>query len=432
MVKIIDGILVSSKEKKRMQIRYNSDTGIILEVGDLGIPKEEVNYYFHDDCLVFAGMSDIHIHAREDVSGKENYKEDYITASKAAINGGVTCCLDMPNNPRPPVDDDTYRAKFELTKKGLIPLFLYAGIGPRTKPLSFPVPYKVYMGPSVGHLFFDNRNSLKEAVKHYRGHRVSFHCEDPEVLHECKNEKTHLARRPVRAELMATETALELISEFGLHGKLCHFSAGEGLHKIRKFREKGIDVTCEVTPQHLYFSDEMIRRLPENRQVYFQMNPPIRSEREREMMFEAFLAGDIDFLATDHAPHTHEEKQRGTSGLTGLDTFGAFVTWAVCEKGACPKLMAKMCSENPGRFINRFLSSFLGLRGEKSDALGYGFGFIEKGYSASFSVLNMKKPFLVVEEKLQTKVGWSPFNGIEFPGRVESIFVQGHHYSLGK
>ena len=425
MNKIIDGILVTSSDQRRGQILYDSQTGLILDVGDLGFTREKVDYYFNDDCLLFAGMGDIHVHAREDVSGKENYKEDYGSAGQAALAGGVTYCLDMPNNPIAPIDDESYRSKVELTKKGQVPIFLYAGLGPNTRPLSHFVPYKVYMGPSIGSLFFQNARKLEEVLSYYRNQWVSFHCEDPEILEECRGATTHLGRRPSRAETTATQTALEFIAKFDLHGKLCHYSAGEGLHHIRTAKQSGVQVSCEVTPQHLYFSDEMIQRLPEERRVYFQMNPPIRSERERELLLDAFLAGDIDFLATDHAPHSLKEKKQGISGLPGLDTYGAFVTWAICKQGACPKLMAKMCSENPGRFVNRFLSSFTELRGDPQKAFGKGFGFLKKGYTASFTILNLSKSYLVREDCLQTKAKCSPFMGVEFPGRVEGVFIQG-------
>ena len=111
---------------------------------------------FGDDCLIFAGMGDIHIHARDDVSEQGIYKEDFRTAAAAAIHGGVVQVADMPNNPSAPIDDASYRAKRRHLESREVPIAvtLYAGIGPGTRPLSFAVPYKVYMGPSVGDLFF--------------------------------------------------------------------------------------------------------------------------------------------------------------------------------------------------------------------------------------------------------------------------------------
>ncbi|TDJ04114.1 MAG: amidohydrolase [Deltaproteobacteria bacterium] len=417
-MKIVEGIFVTSRSKERAQLKFNEDTGLIEDYGQLGEPAD---YIYDDDCLIFAGMGDVHIHAREDVSTKQNYKEDFLTASKAAINGGVTHFCDMPNNPVPPIDDDSYQNKLVLTHKGLVPILLYAGIGPGTTPLSKLVPYKAYMGPSVGQLFFKDDLELEETIKNYEGEHVSFHCEDPVVLDSHKQESTHLARRPLEAELLATDTALRLIEKYNLKGKLCHYSAGDGLPKIMAAKAGGVDVVSEVTPQHLYYCDE---NLPQERRTYFQMNPPIRSRADQEAMLKAFIDGDIDFLATDHAPHTLEEKEMGTSGLTGLDTYGAFVTWAIVEKGMDPKLISLTCSENPGHFVNKFLPTIKTID-PFFEKFGKGFGKLEEGYFANLTILNLKKATTIKACDLQTKVGHSPFEGVKFPGRVEAVFVGG-------
>ena len=424
-MKIIEGIFVTSHSKERAQLKINEETGLIEEYGQLG---EQADYAFDDDCLIFAGMGDVHIHAREDVSTKQNYKEDFITASKAAINGGVTHFCDMPNNPVPPIDDNSYNEKLALTKKGLVPILIYAGIGPGTSPLKSLVPYKAYMGPSVGQLFFKDDEELEETIKNYEGLNVSFHCEDPVVLEDSKKESTHLKRRPLKAELLATDTALRLIEKYNLKGKLCHYSAGEGLPKIMDAKARGIDVICEVTPQHLYYCDE---NLPEDRRTYFQMNPPIRAKADQNAMLLAFLKGDIDFLATDHAPHTLEEKEMGTSGLTGLDTYGGFVTWLIVDKGMDPKLVSMTCSENPGDFVNKFLPTLKKLD-PFYEKYGKGFGKFTKGHFANLTILNLKSSNTVTAKDLQTKVGHSPFEGVKFPGRVEAVFIGGQMRSKKK
>lgn len=426
MEKSLEGVLVLESGTKRQQVLFDDQSGLILNVGDLGIPKEKIDYFFNEDCLVFSGMGDVHIHAREDVSGENCYKEDFLTASKAAINGGVIHICDMPNNPCPPVDDESYKEKFKLTKKGLIPIFLYAGIGPKTKPLKVKVPYKVYMCHSVGDLFFNNRKQLNDSLSLYEGEWVSFHCEDPEILEKFKNEESHFKRRPRSAEVMATKTALELIEEYNLKGKLCHYSVAEGLPLIREAKKKGLPVTMEVTPQHIYFNDE---ELSEKEKHTLQMNPPIRLKEDKDELLKALLAGEIDFLATDHAPHTSEEKEKGISGLTGLDTFGAFVTWLIVEKGCDPVQAAKFCSQNPGKFVNEFIPT-LAQYDDRFKDLGKGFGIIQKDYLANFTVLNLNKPTKITKEVLKTKVGHSPFEGVTFPGRVEAAFLKGTPFNI--
>lgn len=417
-MKVIDAITVTSSEVKRQQIQFDEITGLIVAVGDLGLTPD---ISFGNDCYLFAGMGDVHIHAREDVSGKNNYKEDFTSARAALHNGGLCHAGDMPNNPVPPVDDKSYEAKVKLAEKVDGEIWAYAGIGPETKPLSYPVPYKVYMGPSIGELFFKDLPTLEQTLENYRGETVSFHCEDPLILEAHKSATHHHDRRPVEAEVIATKDALLMIQKFGLRGKLCHYSSGEGLRLIREARTQGVEVQIEVTPQHLFYDIEHI--LEKDLKV-FQMNPPIRHEYDRTALLTALKNGEIDFLATDHAPHTHEEKEKGTSGLTGLDTFGPFVTWLIEDQKFDPKLIAKVTAENPGDFYNQFLPSWQKISKSFAD-MGNGLGYLKPGYRANFSVLNMKRPHTVSRENLKTKVGHSPFMNVTFPGSVEALFIGG-------
>src|SRR3954447_26922878 len=136
---IVEGRLADIDGVRRGQVRIEG--GVITQIGARIGPNDHV---FGDDCLIFAGMGDIHIHAREDVTGKEAYKETFATASAAALNGGVLHVADMPNNPAAPIDDASYAAKEALLQGQQLPVVftLYAGIGPGTRPLTRQVPYK--------------------------------------------------------------------------------------------------------------------------------------------------------------------------------------------------------------------------------------------------------------------------------------------------
>jgi dihydroorotase len=403
---IIAGRLVSPENVWTSQVAIEGEH--IAAVGPgLGTPDLD----FGDDCLIFAGMGDIHIHARDDVSEKETYKEDFETAGAAAVHGGVVHVADMPNNPAAPVDDESYNAKRAHLAGRQTPIHvtLYAGIGPGTRPLSFPVPYKAYMGPSVGDLFFTTLRELDETLAHYRGCSVSFHCEDPELLEAHKQAPTHESRRPPACEVSATRFALEMIEKYDLTGKLCHYSVGEGLPLIRAARERGLKVTCEVTPHHLYYSQDDIT--DDNRGL-MQMNPPLRELADKQAMLAALRDGTLDYLATDHAPHTLEEKARGVSGQPHLDTYGPFVTWLIVEQGFTPQQVARFCSANPGEFVNPYCAPRK-------------FGRIEAGYSAALTVLNLSRPTTIRRDDLKTKCGWSPFEGVTFPGSVEAVIFDG-------
>ena len=154
------------------------------------------------------------------------------------------------------------------------------------------------------------------------------------------------------------------------------------------------------------------------------MNPPIRSEKDSHQLLDALRNNEIDYLATDHAPHSEQEKDKGMSGLPGLDTYVGFVSWLLLDQKISAETLARVTSENPGSFFNQFLES-LGIKNERYLKYGKGMGFIETGFSASFTILNCKKPFTVTRSHLKTKANWSPFLNITFPGSLEAVFLGG-------
>lgn len=402
----IEGKIVNIDKVFRGRIEIN-ESGIINKIGS---PTGVADFIFKDE-LIFPGFIDLHVHAREDISHSQDYKEDFTSAGEAAISGGVVAFADMPNNSVPPVDDDSYEAKNILAKKSLVPVLLYAGIGPKTKPLSRPVPYKVFMGPSVGELFFTSREDLEQVIAKYAGQNVSFHCEEPKILEENKEALTHEMKRPPEAEISAVDFALYLIEKYKIIGKICHCSTREGVAKITEAKKRGLPVSVEVTPHHLYFDETMI----ENNRKIFQVNPPIRQSKENRLaLISALKNGEIDYLATDHAPHTVEEKQKGISGLTHLDTYGSFTAWLMKEHDFTPQEILKLCSQNPADFLNPFVADK--------------YGEIKEGYVGSLSILDINKPVTINKDTLKTKCGWSPFEGLTFPGSVVVTVVKGKIY----
>ncbi|MBI2579444.1 MAG: amidohydrolase family protein [Candidatus Aenigmarchaeota archaeon] len=412
---IVEGRLISHEGERFGQVEINPETGLIEDVGaNLGTP--DIRFY---DRMVFPGFVDLHIHAREDASGKKTHKETFRTASEAAIHGGVVLVGDMPNNDVPPVDDVSYEAKERLTKASLVDVMLYAGIGPDTCPLRRIVPYKAYMGavskggpnPYVERLDFHTKKEVGDAAFRYMWEHVSYHCEDSDVLRQSEDRPTHEQRRPPEAEVMATDFALYLIGKYRQHGKLCHFSIGTGLPKIMAARLRGENVTCEASPHHLYFDTSM---LTDKNRLWLQVNSPLRSPDDREALIEGLRGGDVDYLATDHAPHTRDEKLKGISGIPHLDTYGGFTTWLMKKHGYTPQDIARVCSYNPGMFVEPFMP--------------VRYGKIEPGYAGSLTVIDMSAPYRVDRENLKTKCGWSPFEGVVFPGSVSCTIVRGNVY----
>ncbi len=404
----IEGNIVNKEVVKRARVEMDEVSGLITKVAE---PIGEADHIFKDE-LIFPGFIDLHVHAREDASHTQDYKEDFLSASEAAINGGVVAFAEMPNNPIPPIDDSTYKVKKELTAKSKVPILLYAAVDAESKPLSTKVPYKVFMGQSIGHLFFTSRDTLEKTLERYRGQNISFHCEDPKILDENKDAPTHESKRPKEAEISAVDVALELIEKYNLIGKICHASTVEGIAKIVEAKKRGVKVTVEVTPHHLFFDETMFTK--ENHGL-FQVNPPIRQTKENRLgMIKALKNGDIDYLATDHAPHTVEEKQKGISGLTHLDTYGPFTTWLMQEHGFNTEEIARVCSVRPAKFIGEFITDT--------------YGEIKEGNVGSLTVIDMNKEITITAENLKTKPKQSPFLGVTFPGSVVATIVKGKIY----
>ncbi len=406
----IEGMIVNMDGVSKKRVEIDPVTGLITKVAE---PSGSADILLDDTQLIFPGLIDLHVHAREDVTHSQDYKEDFKTAGEAAINGGVVAFADMPNTPTPPVDDASYDARAALTQKSPVPILLYAGIGPNTNPLSKKVPYKAFMGRSVGDMFFTSREQLDAALARYAGQCVSFHCEDPKIMDEHKNDATHELRRPPEAETSAVDIALSLIEKYSLKGKICHASTIEAVQKITDAKTRGVNVTVEVTPHHLYFDGTMFegRDVP----VGAQVNPPIRQTKENRLaLIQALKDGRIDYLATDHAPHTLEEKNAGTSGFAHLDTYGAFTTWLMKEHGFKPEDIVRVSARGPGDFMNEF-------RPDK-------YGRIEEGYAGSLTIIAPDSPETIWSDNLKTKCKLSPFEGREFPGHVAMTIVQGKVY----
>ena len=423
----LEGNIVFPEGVKWGSITFSKGKGIITRVEKGSTPGNASHgkgmRIILGDGYLFPGFIDLHVHAREDTSQQWAYKETFISAARAALAGGVTAFADMPNTPVPAVDDESYEKKSRLTRFSGMEVLPYAGIGPGTRPLSSKVPYKVFMAKSIGELCFRNEKELRETLNLYRGENVSFHCEDHEVLREHEGREHHRERRPPEAEVRAVELALELIREFELQGKLCHISTKEGVELVRRAMEKdGLPVTMEVTPHHLLLEDngngiefpglqgtesqwDLDMRVPDG---FFQVNPPLRGHDDRKAVFDAFREGRIDFLATDHAPHTLQEKTKGMSGLPHLDSYGN-VVGCLLDSGIDPAVIARSVGFLPGEFLSGF-----GLCGRS----------LEVGREVHLTYLERG------EERIErggsfSRAGWNPFEGYSFSWKVGFTVIKG-------
>lgn len=391
---VIEGNFVGPDGVKREQLKVES--GRVVERGNLSATPHRV---FDENHLLFPGFGDIHVHLREG----EEHKEDFLTGSEAALNGGVTFVCDMPNNPTPPVDQGTLKAKLAKLPDHPVHIEMYAAMGPGTKPFGAP-RYKCFLAHSVGPLFFRDLDAAAPMVEEYSGCQITFHCEDPVLLESAKGAETHEERRPPEAEAEAVRRVLKWVEEYGIKANVAHLSTAGALEAVL---ESG-GATFEVTPHHLYFDTENRHDFEQGKLL--KMNPPLRPPSHRKALLKAVKEGKATFLATDHAPHPLADKLSDTppSGVPLLDTYGGFVTWLLKEQGVSPEIIYSMCCANPARFLSL------------SDR-----GHLNPGARADITVLNVGQPWTVKRTDVASKCGWSPFEGVTFPGRVAAVMVGG-------
>lgn len=458
---IIEGMLATHNSKPFLGHVTVDENGLIKNVKKGKAKNPDLKY--GKECLVFPGFGDIHIHAREDETGKQNYKEDYKTASDAAINGGVVYVCAMPNTPSPVVNKKTFdwhRNQVENLNHSC-DIFNYLGIDKNTRPLGKPGEYfyKLYFGKSVGDLTVTYGDELDTILSRYVGQYISFHVEYEPIVQANVSGLTHSDRRPRECVNEGLLLLLPLIQKYKIHAKLCHWSTGgKSFKMIEEFRKKGCDIVLEVSPLHLLFDKSMTDEDP-SLWLKVQMNPAIQSKEDRKDLIKGLRTGFIQFLATDHAPHTLEEKysafskfrnessfegltnkqisekiyerskeefnktccENGHSGAPWLDTYALVATHLMHKEKFTPQDIARVSAYNPGNFVNKFLKK----QNKNFKKYGLGFGQIKKGYLANFTVLNMHEKTGIKKENLKTKVGWSPLEDWYMPGKIEAVIVEG-------
>ncbi|MFH1199514.1 MAG: dihydroorotase family protein, partial [Candidatus Micrarchaeota archaeon] len=361
-----------------------------------GVPTVDATGLF-----VLPGMVDAHVHLRD---FKESYKEDWFSGTSAALAGGVTSVIDMPNNSLPTTSHPALEAKAQVAaKKALCDYAFFFGATPgnageaaRAANDHHVAGLKLYMGPSTGNL---DAGGFESLYSHFRAFRkpIAVHAESGDCLQyfSGKFEKTVANHSKLRDELcaeLAVSAALDIAARTKARLHVCHVSTMQELTLIADAKREGINVTCEATPHHLFLCDSDAARLGN----FAKVNPPLRAKAHAAALWKAIADGTVDIIATDHAPHSSEEKLKSysdaPSGMPGLETALPLLLTAVNENKISLPDVVRIYSSKPAQIY--------GLHGK---------GQLAEGFDADLVLVDLKKEWQIRGEALFTKCRWSAF-----------------------
>ncbi|MDJ0577140.1 MAG: dihydroorotase [Xenococcaceae cyanobacterium MO_234.B1] len=386
----------------------------ITQIASEIVPTETDKIIDATGLTLLPGVIDPQVHFRE--PGLE-HKEDLFTASLACARGGVTSFLEMPNtkpltSTKAALDDKLQRA----ASKSLVNYGFFIGAtAENLEDLRSAEPVcgiKIFMGSSHGALLVSTEAEI-EPIFAVGKRLIAVHAEDQARILERRKQfagisdpAIHSQIQDEQAALNATKLALKLSKKYQRRLHILHLSTGIEAELLR--HDKPSWVTAEVTPQHLLLNTEAYSKIG----TLAQMNPPLRSPENNEILWQALLDGVIDFIATDHAPHTLEEKAqpypKSPSGMPGVETSLALML-TQAKAGKCTVAQ-----------VSNWMSTAV--------AKAYGIpnkGAIAVGYDADLILVDLNNYRPVLREELKTKCGWSPFEGWDLTGWTQVTIVGG-------
>ena len=370
------------------------------------------------------GLIDDQVHFREPGL---THKANIASESKAAIAGGITTFIEMPNTVPQATTQNLLEDKFKIAAKDSYAnySFMFGGTNDNLEELLKTDPKKVagiklFLGSSTGNMLVDNEAVLEKIFSSTKM-IISVHCEDEATIKKNTKEftkkygdnipvKYHPIIRSEEACYLSSSKAIELAKKTGARLHVFHLSTAKETALFRNdipIEEK--QITAEVCIHHLWFSDKDY----EKKGTHIKWNPAVKTEKDRHGLWEALLDDRIDVLATDHAPHTLEEKSNVYTKAPSGGPLVQHAVIAILEKVkegviSIEKAVEKM-SHNPAKLFQI----------EKR-------GFIKKGYYADLVLVNTNEPQTVSKDNLLYKCGWSPFEGTTFSSTITHTFVNGN------
>lgn len=377
------------------------------------------------NSLVLPGGIDTHVHFRDPGF---TYKEDWISGSKSALAGGITSVIDQPNTVPMVTSPKILLDKIDIAqKKSLVDFGVNATVTNNNIHL---IRDLAKYATSFGEIFLGNDNDkdaisytmLNNALRVIKDTHVipTIHAEDfscieaNKMAYQSELPQSHLLARPNRCEEIAVSELIKMAVKIGCRIHICHISSKEAIYLIKK--KRGL-VTCEVTPHHLLFSSDDY----DNLKTRIKVNPPIRNKVDNIVLWDMAKNGTIDIIASDHAPHSIEEKEGDVydvkSGVPGVETMIPLLLHLVVKNDLSLGRLVELTSQNPAKI--------------------WGFkrkGFLKEGYDADLVVYNLNDIKKINADYLHSKCGWTPYEGFQaiFPQttlvRGTIAFKEGEFY----
>ena len=408
----------------------NTGMSVLIEDGRVAAwlkPNENAP----DDCEVFdaagllvaPGFIDMHVHLRE--PGQE-HKETIASGCAAAVAGGWTSVCPMPNTT--PVNDNAAITRYMIEQAERAESANVFPIGAITKSSDGSELAEMGEMKAAGAVAVSddgrpvpNSGIMRRAMQYAKDFDLPVvdHCEDKSlssggVMHEGRiSLLLGLKGMPALAEEIDVVRDIILAKETGAHIHIAHVSTKGAIEAVRRAKNEGINVTCEVTPHHFTLTDKAVEGYDTNT----KMAPPLRSEEHREAIIEGLRDGTIDAIATDHAPHHQDEKaleyDRAPFGITGLETAIGLAFNELIHKGVIGlERLVQLCSTNPAKIFR------LKERGS-----------LKPGSCADVTVIDPELRWTYRNSESRSKSRNTPFDGWEFTGRAVATFVGGKRMS---
>jgi carbamoyl-phosphate synthase/aspartate carbamoyltransferase/dihydroorotase len=323
------------------------------------------------------GLIDVHVHLRDP---GQTEKEDFFTGTSAALAGGFTTVLDMPNNKIPITSIKALNNKQKIASEKIAcdTGFYFGSLGDNFKELELVqnvvFGLKIYLNQTTGNYIVDEK-VFKKVCEVWPKRK-------PILLH---------------AEADVIEQMIEIAGQAGQRIHICHISSETEFQTIINAKKRGYNVTCGVTPHHLFLTSNDEKKLG----PYGMMKPSLKSKKDIDFIWKNLKF--IDVIESDHAPHTIEEKksEKMPFGVPGLETTLPLLLTAVTKKKLTLKKLIELCFDNPKKIFN--------IKTDKNT-------FIE---------IDEKEEYIIDNKKLFTKCGWSPFNGWKVIGKVKVVVIRG-------